>query len=167
MLDRRRFTFGMLLGLGASAATAAIAAEQQRLSARYTIAQSGGKAIEVTLVLTNVSGEPLSIVSSRGSQPGPYVTAARVGAPEGEQLAPIIDVDRKELFSRIGPRPTFMTLAAGAEMTFGPYRYETPEGQAQRVVLTSQIQVGNGEFEPYEMLSLPAQTLDVSKKAGV
>lgn len=164
MLDRRKFTFGMLLGAAASASTAASANPEQkapqaeRFRARYA-ATSAGKTVEITLALVNLSSEPVSVVSRRGSQPGAGLSVARVGAPDGEQLAPIINVDRKELVSRIGPRPIFETLAAGAEMSFGPYQFASPEGAPEEIVISSWVEVA-----PYETVEIPPQTIRLSGK---
>jgi hypothetical protein len=171
MLDRRRFSFGMLLGVGAAGSAFAGSPTQQAsapargpaLTGRYGAAQPSHKSLEVKLFLTNTSGDKMSLVHMRGSRPGPWIAAERPGAPEGEQLAPIIEVDRKELMSRVGPRPTFIALAAGAELEVGPYRFETPEGQLDSVRLSATV-----ETSDYETIELPPQIVTVaSGKAKV
>lgn len=181
MLDRRNFTFGMLLGLGTAAAGTAHAgspayqtaaqtlipeaspeAAMPPLSVRYVVAQQG-KTLEVRMFLTNTSSEPVSFVMKRGSRPGPWLVAQRVGAPEGEQLAEIIELDRKELISRIGPRPQYQALAAGSETEVGVYRFETPEGRVGQVVLTATVDLAS-----FESVTLPPQVLKVRDgKTGV
>jgi hypothetical protein len=163
MLDRRRFTFGMLLGVTAAGEAfagsepAQQASEGPGLSGRYAAHQPNHKSVEVRLFLTNTSTEPKSVVHMRGSRPGPWISAARPGAPEGELLGPIYEADRNEIMSRIGPRPTFVALAAGAELEVGPYRFATPEGALDTIKLSALVDTSD-----FERIELPTQLVTVA-----
>jgi hypothetical protein len=143
MLDRRRFSFGALLVAAAAPAVASASskaipevAEGPRLGARYGVSQKGDT-VEVTLTLVNQASTPVSVVWRYGSRLGPAVSVHRVGAPEGENLAEVVKLDRKEMMSRMGPRPQYLSLAAAgspaSEAEVGTYRFTAPEGPAGEI----------------------------------
>jgi hypothetical protein len=154
MLDRRRFTFGALLVAAAGPAVAR--AEEPvapRLGARWEAGQRRD-VLEVKLTLQNLGPDALPYVAKYGSRLGPWLQARRVGAPEGEELAAITVVDRRELVSRMGPRPEWATLAAagsaGDTVEVGVYRFAAPEGPLGEV----EVQ-GNVEIQPGPAIQLP------------
>lgn len=136
MIDRRRFSFGALLAVGAASTVAR--AEVQRdlpaMGASFRATQRKG-VLEVRVTLANQTDAPLDVQTMLGSRPGPRLEARRVGAPEGEMLAEIVKFDRKEMISRMGPPPTYVAVAPGASVEVGPYKFETPEGPVSEVEL--------------------------------
>lgn len=177
MLDRRRFTFGALLAAVAAPAVArqplgevqAAAApteppSEPLLRPRFEVSQRGDELV-IHLTLANRAPEPLSVLAKLGSRLGPQLSVHRIGAPEGELLAEVVKIDRTELVSRVGPRPTYVTLAAagegaGAELDVGTYRFHAPEGPVGEVEVTLIVPSGSGAL-PY-----PPQRLVVGGKAG-
>lgn len=148
MTSRRTFTFASLaVAAGASTARAGQLQAGPDLGARWSIERTKRELV-VTLAVANRGKDPIDLLVKRGSSPGPYVTAA-LEVEEGPiALSEIHSGDRRELMSRMGPIPQYQTLASGADLVLGPWRFTLPEGADREAVsLVAQVTSLQGNVE--------------------
>ena len=138
MIARRTFNFAVLLGLCSSVIPAR--AEKPRLSARYTAVRTG-EILEITLHLTNLSSEPISIVTMRGANPG--VALSVLG--KGHKADPLRQITAADALTRAGPRPIVESLAGGAERQIGPYRFALGPTPPKQVTIEGWVDLTAGE----------------------
>jgi len=156
--NRRQFTFGaLMLALSGKAradepsdapapqapSPPAAPSDPPALEASYE-ARRVGDELHIDLSLAN-DGEPTDLISRWGSRLGPVLVAAIAVDGEQTELARVIDVDRRELVSRVGPRPQFAPLAKGGRLDIGTYRFAWVEGWPEgEVELTLTVEATTG-----------------------
>jgi len=161
--SRRQFTFGaLMLALSGKAHAAKpgpkLPQQQQArptdpvptptplLSPRWAVGRKG-KELHVFLALEN-AGDPTDVIVKWGSRLGPSLTAAIAVEDRYQELAQVFDVDRRELVSRMGPRPTFAPLARNGVLEIGTYRFAWVDGLPEDAVrLTLKGETADGTFE--------------------
>jgi hypothetical protein len=129
MTSRRTFTFASLALAAAGTARAASLKGQAATppSSRWTV-ESKASEVTATIVYTNTTGRPVSVLTKRGSSPGGDVQAVLEVDGEAIALAEIREHDRREMMSRMGPVPQFVEVAPGADIAIGPWRFSLPKG---------------------------------------
>jgi hypothetical protein len=142
-----RRSFAVLLAAGMTGT--ALAGPAPALEGRYEVTQAADGTLSVRLWLTNRSTEALSVLRMLGTKPGPSL----VVQAEGTQLLPIRS---EELATRAGPRPVFVTLAAGGELEVGPWRFHPPQEVPKRVTVSGVVRL-----DAREPVTLPEQTVTV------
>jgi hypothetical protein len=143
-----RRSFAVLLAAGV-AGTALAGMPPPLLEGRYAVTRAADGTLSVRLFLANRSSEPLPILHMSGAQPGP-----RLVALAGK--APLAVIESPEPATRAGPRPTYLSLAPGAELEVGPWRLRSPERPRKRVTLSAVVVV-----QDREPVTLPEQTVTV------
>lgn len=132
-LPRRDFTFASLaLALGA---TARAAGPQQApaeppapaLEPTFALTRDGDE-LRVALTLTNRSEEAVEVLFARGSRPGPDLQARLEVDGESIALPEAMEVQLRELVSRMGPIPRWEALAAGERREVATWRFALPAG---------------------------------------
>lgn len=141
MATRRSFTFGSLV-LALTGPSLARAEEPQRQAAvappraqpeppRLKIhldARRKGQVLLADVRVENLQREPVDLVVRWGSRPGVHLDAAISVAGEPLGLAAVLEGDRREFMSRLGPVPEWAPLAGGKSLKMGPYKFGWPEG---------------------------------------
>ena len=154
--DRRTFTFA---SLGLALATAARAQAPNEppaaagpsptpVAARWALARSG-RDVVATLTLANTGAEPIEVLSAIGSRPGPSVVAyLEIDGDDLELPQVTAPPDRRELISRMGPRPQWAPIAAGEQLAIPAYTFSLPRGAATgALTLVATVETHAGEFE--------------------
>jgi hypothetical protein len=96
-----------------------------------------GDVLHIRLAILNTSDVPLDVMVELGSRPGPDLRVFLAGEGEDIELAEVTKVERREILSRMGPRPRYEALAIGGRLEVGRWTYGLPQGadrEAFRVV---------------------------------
>ncbi len=166
MATRRSFTFGSLVlaltgpsaARASAGAGAAAGAETKLPSLKIDLsARRRGGLLIVDLTVENQEHAPVEIVTQLGSRPGAWLTAAISLSGERLELAPVLEGDRREMLSRVGPIPQWAPLAAGKRLRMGPYKFAWPKGVPDHAVaLHGSVSVERGQVEFERTLPLDA-----------
>lgn len=157
-IDRRSFSFaaiGLWLagdaiaqeGVAQQAATIPEVPEGPPLTGRFGLRKEGREAV-LTLAVT--AAHAMDVLSKRGSRPAPVVNAyLQTDAGEVELVEILGPVDRREMMSRMGPRPTYVAVAKGVPFDLGPWKFEIPQGLngSERFRVVAQVWTGEGGVE--------------------
>jgi hypothetical protein len=158
MMDRRTFTFATLLGLGTAGAAHAggmpQAAAPAGLRATWSVARKGSRVL-ATLTLHNEGAEAIDVAVTRGSQPGPWVTAR---AADEELPRILTDLERRDMMSRMGPLPQYEPVLAGKSQEIGTYTFQLSDPDTEEVTL--ELMVSAGE----DVVDLPTQRVRLDGK---
>lgn len=113
-----------------------------------------GGALVLTLAVHNGGADPLEVLAAYGSRPAvePEVTV-RVAGVEQPLVRILGPVDRREMMSRMGPMPTWASVAPGETIDLGPIRFELPRGAEPPVTVRGAID-GMGRAHPFEAKGL-------------
>ena len=162
--NRRQFTFGALLLAVAGPARAAGLEDLKKPGKKALPQQQAaspdpevtpdlhiaieprieGEYLHLTVSVQN-RGEPLDVMVAMGSRPGPTLTAIATIDDEALPLGDATEFDRREMMSRLGPRPEFAPLARGGTLQIKPYRLMWPKGVEQvPVAITVQVHTSAG-----------------------
>jgi hypothetical protein len=151
-MNRRAFTFASLALAGTAAAADTLPdvkndAPPSPLTGTWAL-KASHRELVVDLSVVNASADGLDVLVARGSRPGPSVQAFISAKDEEIELQPVEEaVDRREAMSRMGPRPLYTLVAAGATAKVGPWKFALPRGAAHetfRVVAT--VSTSEGDF---------------------
>ena len=113
-----------------------------------------GDVLHVRLSVINTSEVPLDVMVELGSRPGPDLRVFLAGEAGDIELAEITKVERREVMSRMGPRPRYEALAIGGRLEVGRWTYGLPQGadrEAFRVV--ARVTVSQADV-PIELVHL-------------
>lgn len=89
-----------------------------------------GRAVVLTLAVTNPGDLALPVLTARGSRPaGDPTVSALVDGFEVHLERELGPVDRREFMSRAGPMPVFTELQGHQSLVLGPFRFSLPEGR--------------------------------------
>lgn len=90
-----------------------------------------GRAVVLTLAVTNPGDAALPVLTAHGSRPaGDPTVSALVDGAEVHLQRELGPVDRREFMSRAGPMPVFTELQGHQSLVLGPFRFSLPEGRA-------------------------------------
>lgn len=158
MTNRRTFTFASL-GLAVSTAARGAIPELEpqlqqapapapSLSASWSLSKDKDELV-AKLTLANLSRDPVDVLAARGSSPAPDVTAfLEVDGEDIELSRAFTDVDRRDLMSRMGPRPRWEPVASNGKVQIGEYRFSLPPDVGPETVrLVAQVQLDSGPIE--------------------
>lgn len=156
-IDRRSFSFaaiGLWLAGDAVAQDPAVqqaaipeVLEGPSLTGRFEIRKEGKEAV-LTLAVTPTRA--IDVLSKRGSRPAPVVNAyLQTDAGEVELVEIVGPMDRREMMSRVGPRPTYVAVAQGQAFDLGPWRFQLAQGLTgtERVRVVAQVWTEEGGVE--------------------
>ena len=155
-MTRRTFSFASLVFASSPAfadGRPAGAAGGVRLASAVDVTPKGD-VLHVRLAILNTSDAPLDVMVELGSRPGPGLRVSVVGEGEDIELAEVTKVERREIMSRMGPRPRYEALAIGGRLDVGRWTYGLPQGadrEAFRVV--AQVTVAQAD-RPIELVHL-------------
>ena len=127
------------------------------LQAKWNLSIKNGQ-LNAELILMNMGGDPVDIVSARGHSPGPYVSAIL-----GENtLSPVMTNEQeRDMMSRMGPMRSYTAIAQGQQFTAGTFRFTLPTNYGgQTVHLEAQVRGANGD-----LLKLPLDIVLDAQKA--
>ncbi len=109
-------------------------------------ARHKGSHLVVELGVENLGPAPVELVVRWGSRPGVTLAAQIEVAGEPLELAAVLEGDRREFISRLGPIPEWAPLAAGKSLKMGPYRFSWPDGvPVGEVRFTGHVSCESGE----------------------
>jgi hypothetical protein len=146
--SRRQFTFGalMLALSGKARASDTPPSKTLALAPRYS-ARRVGQELLVDLSLVN-QGDATEVIHRWGSRLAPGMTAVVRVDGRPTELAQVVDLDRRELVSRMGPRPQFAPLAVDATLDVGTYRFAWVDGLPEGTVqLALTVETADGMVE--------------------
>ena len=144
MLDRRTFTFATLLAAAGPAAAAApsqlVPAPDGAFAGTWKVTRKGDK-LRITLTVHNRSDRAADVQVQWGHQPG----AAVLAYAEGAELTRVLtDVERRDVMSRVGPRPVFAAVPAGQSVELAPYLFQLADPDTVEVVVTATVETDRG-----------------------